>query len=36
MIPGRDWNHTAAWIKKTVPTPEKYPRRAGTVEKRPL
>jgi 16S rRNA (guanine527-N7)-methyltransferase len=36
MIPGRDWNHTAAWIKKTAPTPEKYPRRAGTVEKRPL
>ncbi len=36
MIPGRDWNHTAAWIKKTAPTPEKYPRRAGTVEKRSL
>ncbi len=35
-IPGRDWNHTAAWIKKAAPTPEKYPRRAGTVEKRPL
>jgi len=35
-IPGRDWSHTAAWIKKAAPTPEKYPRRAGTVEKRPL
>lgn len=35
-IPGRDWNHRAAWIKKTAPTPEKYPRRAGAVEKRPL
>jgi 16S rRNA (guanine527-N7)-methyltransferase len=36
VIPGRDWNHRAAWIKKTAPTPEKYPRRAGAVEKRPL
>ena len=35
-IPGRDWNHRAVWIAKTAPTPEKYPRRAGTVEKRPL
>ena len=35
-IPGRDWNHRAAWIAKTAPTPERYPRRAGTVEKRPL
>ena len=35
-IPGRDWDHRAAWIKKTAPTPEKYPRRAGTAEKRPL
>lgn len=36
IIPGRDWNHCAAWIKKTAPTPEKYPRRAGTAEKKPL
>jgi len=36
IIPGRDWNHRAAWIAKTAPTPEKYPRRAGTVEKRAL
>ena len=35
-IPGRDWDHRAAWIKKTAPTPEKYPRRSGIVEKRPL
>ena len=35
-IPGRDWDHRAAWIAKTAPTPEKYPRRAGTVEKRAL
>ena len=35
-IPGRDWDHRAAWIEKTAPTPEKYPRRAGMVEKRPL
>jgi 16S rRNA (guanine527-N7)-methyltransferase len=35
-IPGRDWNHRAAWIAKTAPTPRKYPRRAGTVEKKPL
>lgn len=35
-IPGRDWEHRAAWIVKTAPTPEKYPRRAGMPEKRPL
>ena len=35
-IPGRDWDHRAVWIKKIAPTPEKYPRRAGAVEKRPL
>lgn len=35
-IPGRDWDHRAAWIKKTAPTPEKYPRRAGAAGKRPL
>ena len=36
VIPGRDWDHRAAWIAKAAPTPRKYPRRAGTVEKRPL
>ena len=35
-IPGRDWNHRAAWIAKIAPTPDKYPRRAGMAEKRPL
>ena len=35
-IPGRDWDHRAVWIKKTAPTPDKYPRRAGAAEKRPL
>ncbi|MBR1820908.1 MAG: 16S rRNA (guanine(527)-N(7))-methyltransferase RsmG [Clostridia bacterium] len=35
-IPDRDWDHRAAWIQKVAPTPEKYPRRAGVVEKRPL
>ena len=35
-IPGRDWDHRAAWIEKIAPTPAKYPRKAGIVEKRPL
>lgn len=35
-IPGRDWDHRAAWIRKVAPTPEKYPRRAGLPEKSPL
>lgn len=35
-IPGRDWDHRAAWIPKVAPTPERYPRRAGLPEKRPL
>ena len=35
-IPGRDWDHRAVWIHKTVPTPDKYPRKAGAVEKKPL
>ena len=35
-IPGRDWDHRAAWIEKVAPTPAKYPRRAGLAEKRPL
>lgn len=35
-IPGRDWDHRAAWIEKVAPTPDKYPRRAGIIEKRPL
>ncbi len=35
-MPGRDWDHRAAWIAKVAPTPDKYPRRAGMAEKRPL
>ena len=35
-IPGRDWDHRAAWIRKVAPTPERFPRRAGVPEKRPL
>ncbi len=35
-IPGRDWNHRAVWLRKAAPTPQRYPRRAGIVEKRPL
>ena len=35
-IPGREWSHRAAWVLKVSPTPDKYPRRAGMPEKRPL
>ena len=35
-IPGRDWDHRAAWIEKVAPTPDKYPRKAGKPEKKPL
>lgn len=35
-IPGRDWNHTLVYIKKAAPTPDKYPRRPGMPEKKPL
>ena len=35
-IPGRDWNHMLVYIEKTAPTPEKYPRRPGMPEKKPL
>ena len=35
-IPGRDWDHRAAWIEKLAPTSDKYPRRAGKPEKKPL
>ena len=36
VIPSRDWDHRIAWIEKIAPTPEKYPRRAGKPEKKPL
>jgi len=35
-IPGRDWSHRVAYIEKVAPTPAKYPRKAGTPEKKPL
>lgn len=35
-IPGRDWRHSLVRVTKIAPTPEKYPRKAGTPEKRPL
>lgn len=35
-IPGRDWAHCLAYIEKCAPTPEKYPRKPGTPEKKPL
>ena len=35
-IPGRDWSHRLAYLEKTAPTPEKYPRKAGVPEKKPL
>ena len=35
-IPGQDWAHSAAWVRKERPTPDRYPRRAGLPEKRPL
>lgn len=36
VIPGRDWDHRLAYIKKVAATPEKYPRKAGKPEKKPL
>ena len=35
-IPGRDWNHCLAWLEKTAPTPDRYPRTSGKPEKSPL
>lgn len=35
-LPGRDWDHRVAFVEKLSPTPEKYPRRAGKPEKKPL
>ena len=35
-IPGRDWDHRCAWIRKVQATPNKYPRKAGQPEKKPL
>ena len=35
-IPGRDWDHRIVILEKIAPTPEKYPRRAGMPEKKPI
>lgn len=35
-VPGRDWDHKIIEIKKIAPTPERFPRRAGVAEKKPL
>lgn len=35
-IPGRDWAHSAVEIEKIAPTPDRYPRRAGMPEKKPI
>lgn len=35
-VPGRDWDHKIVEIRKTAPTPERYPRRASAIEKKPL
>ena len=35
-IPGRDWSHRFAYIEKIASTPEKYPRKPGMPEKKPL
>lgn len=36
QIPGRDWSHRVAYIEKIAPTPDKYPRKPGMPEKKPL
>lgn len=35
-IPGRNWDHRLAYVKKIQKTPDLYPRKAGTPEKKPL
>ena len=35
-IPGRGWAHKIAVIEKKSSTPDKYPRKAGTPERKPL
>lgn len=35
-IPGRDWQHRIVSIAKISKTPDKFPRKAGIAEKRPL
>jgi len=35
-VPGRDWDHRVIEILKTDATPDRFPRKAGIAEKRPL
>lgn len=35
-VPGRDWEHKIVEIRKTAPTPDRFPRRASAIEKKPL
>ena len=35
-VPGRDWEHKIVEIRKIAPTPDRFPRRAGVIEKKPL
>lgn len=35
-VPGRDWEHKIVEIRKTAPTSERFPRRVGMAEKKPL
>ena len=35
-VPGRDWEHNIVEIRKTAPTPDRFPRRVGVAEKKPL
>ena len=35
-IPGRDWDHRLLFVQKRVPTPKKYPRKAGEPKRAPL
>lgn len=35
-IPGRDWEHSIVKVDKLVPTPDRFPRKPGIAEKRPI
>lgn len=35
-VPGRDWEHKIVEIRKNAPTPDRFPRRASAIEKKPL
>jgi len=35
-VPGRDWEHKIVEIRKTASTPDRFPRRASAIEKKPL